>query len=90
MPSGRKHSSRNRRPQPRRRFSVPRLPAAPRSEFLDQTIAIWQPRATRPLTREDAREIIENVTGFFAVLQEWERAERGHAVCQTPRDDASA
>ncbi len=39
--------------------------------FLDKTIAFWQPRASRKLTREDARQIIENATGFFRVLAEW-------------------
>jgi hypothetical protein len=48
-----------------------------RADFLDQTIATWQPRAKRPLTREDAREIVTNIVGFFEVLREWERDERG-------------
>lgn len=29
----------------------------------------------RDLSREDARQIVENVTGFFAILAEWSRAE---------------
>jgi hypothetical protein len=45
-------------------------------DFIDQTIAIWQPRTRRQLTREDGREIIENMTGFFRVLQEWDRIDR--------------
>ena len=52
---------------------------APRTEagdLIDQTIAIWQKRTERKLTREDGREIIENISGFFSVLQEWERKER--------------
>jgi hypothetical protein len=49
---------------------------AERGDFIDQTIDIWQKRTDRRLTREDGREIIENVTGFFAILQEWERKER--------------
>jgi hypothetical protein len=61
----------------RRITSVPaRKPKGVTSEFLDETIAFWQPRAKRTLTREDAREIIENLTGFFRVLDEWDRAER--------------
>jgi hypothetical protein len=44
--------------------------------LLDETIAIWQPRASRTLTREDARQIVENMTGFFNVLREWDLAER--------------
>jgi hypothetical protein len=51
-------------------------PSAEGGDFIDQTIAIWQKRTERRLTREDGREIIENITGFFAILQEWERKER--------------
>ncbi|WP_375414982.1 hypothetical protein [uncultured Bradyrhizobium sp.] len=46
------------------------------AEFLDETISEWQPYSRRPLTREDAREIIYNVTGFMNVLLRWERAAR--------------
>jgi hypothetical protein len=57
-----------------------RLAGLPRNaikeDFIAQTIALWEPRAGRQLTREDAREIIENVTGFFRILQEWDQAER--------------
>jgi hypothetical protein len=45
-------------------------------DFIDETIAIWQKRTTRRLTREDGREIIENMTGFFRILLEWDKAER--------------
>jgi len=45
-------------------------------DFIDETLAIWQRRTTRQLTREDGREIIENMTAFFRILGEWDRAER--------------
>lgn len=41
-----------------------------------RTRQIWQPRVGRDLTDEDARQIAENVVGFFAVLAEWSHAER--------------
>ncbi|MBN9534218.1 MAG: hypothetical protein J0H79_17490 [Alphaproteobacteria bacterium] len=41
-----------------------------------RTRQIWQPRIGRDLTDEDARQIAENVTGFFAVLAEWSHAKR--------------
>jgi hypothetical protein len=44
--------------------------------FLEATIEFWQPSAHRNLTREDAREIVENMTGFFSVLRQWREAER--------------
>lgn len=42
---------------------------------IDRTIALWRPRLGREISREDARQIAENVTGFFAILAEWSRAE---------------
>lgn len=49
--------------------------AVPES-FLEATIEFWQPSAGRDLTHEDAREIVENMTGFFTVLRQWRDAER--------------
>jgi hypothetical protein len=43
--------------------------------LVDRTRRVWQPRLGRDLTREDVRQIAENVTGFFAILAEWSRAE---------------
>ena len=43
--------------------------------LIDRTIALWQPRLRRDLSREDARRIVENVTGFFKLLAEWSRVE---------------
>ena len=62
-------------------------------DFIDQTIRIWQERTERKLTREDRREIIENITGFFSILQDAkERRERlnmpNPAVRQIPTDGA--
>jgi len=49
--------------------------SAANDNLIDQTIALWQPRLRRDLSREDARQIVENVTGFFNILTEWSRAE---------------
>ena len=43
--------------------------------LIERTRRVWQPRLGRDLSREDARQIVENVTGFFAILAEWSRAE---------------
>ena len=51
-----------------------------------RTRQIWQPRIQRDLTDEDARQIMDNVTGFFGVLAEWSRAERLAAA----NDDTAA
>jgi hypothetical protein len=42
-----------------------------RLPLLEETIRFWQPRTSRPLTPEDARQMVENVTGFFTILQGW-------------------
>jgi hypothetical protein len=46
------------------------------NRLIEQTHKVWQPRIGRNLTDEDARQIAENVTGFFAILAEWSRASR--------------
>ena len=45
------------------------------SEFIDQTIAVWQPKSRQELCREDARQIVENMVGFIEILKEWEAQE---------------
>lgn len=46
-----------------------------KQELTEHTIAVWQPRLRRHLSNEDAREIAENITGFFTILAEWSRQE---------------
>jgi hypothetical protein len=50
-------------------------PSAGNYKLVEQTIALWQRRSWRELSPEDARQIAENVTGFFTILAEWSRAE---------------
>jgi hypothetical protein len=45
-------------------------------DIIDQTVDFWQERTPRSLTREDGREIIENMTGFFRILDEWDRTKK--------------
>jgi len=45
-------------------------------ELIKKTIKMWQPYSKEPLTREDAREIIQNVTGFFDILARWDREQK--------------
>jgi hypothetical protein len=45
-------------------------------DLVDCSRMVWQPRLGRELSREDARQIAANVTGFFSVLTEWSRSER--------------
>jgi hypothetical protein len=53
-------------------------------DFLDKTIAVWQPYTDRVLTREDAREIAQNIVGFFHVLREWAEEEKRSAAPADP------
>jgi hypothetical protein len=52
--------------------------------LLRSTSQVWQPRLGRDLSREDARQIVENVTGVFALLTEWSRAETLPRANETP------
>jgi hypothetical protein len=52
-----------------------KLSHAANDNLIDRTREVWNPRFRRDLSREDARQIIENVTGFFAILADWSRAE---------------
>jgi hypothetical protein len=67
------------------------LYAQPKPEFsgevLYETIKIWQPLSRRTLTRQDAQEIMENVTGFFRILIEWKTKEDAemHEASKTSR-----
>ena len=42
--------------------------------LIDVTMRLWRRRLRRDISREDARQLIEDVTGFFDVLTEWEQA----------------
>jgi hypothetical protein len=55
------------------------------NNLIKQTHKVWQPRIRRDLTDEGARQIAENVTGFFAILAEWSRAAK-----PVPAKDAAA
>jgi hypothetical protein len=89
MPSTRKHPRHSRNDDDADGYKTAcgqfagRGPCAEGDDFIDQTIAIWQKRTERSLTREDGREIIENISGFFSILQEWERKERAAECART-------
>lgn len=45
-------------------------------EFLDKTVKVWQPHYKEKLTREDARQMIENVYNVWSLLVEWDFQEK--------------
>ena len=48
-----------------------KLAPAANDNLIEQTRRLWRSRLGRDVSREDARQIVENVTGFFGVLVEW-------------------
>lgn len=52
--------------------------------FKDRSRQLWQRRAGRELSDEDVREITGNISGFFALLAEWARAERLELTTSQP------
>jgi len=62
-------------------------------ELIEDARKVFQKRTTRTLTSEDARQILENLTGFFTVLHDMDRARiKREAEADSPRsgqDDLS-
>jgi hypothetical protein len=61
---------------------------AANDNLIDRTHEVWKPRLGRDLSREDARQIAENVTGFFTILAEWARAEMPAPANDTTKPSA--
>jgi len=54
----------------------------------EKTLEFWELRSQRRLSREDARQIAENVTGFFQILYEWESNSHGSGIIDSNRGRA--
>jgi hypothetical protein len=59
-------------------------------DLIQRTQQTWQPRLEKNLSCEDARQIIENVSGFFAVLVDWSRSERAISANDNKSADGSS
>ncbi|MCK9462889.1 MAG: hypothetical protein M0R80_24975 [Proteobacteria bacterium] len=67
-----------------------------KEEFINEIIATFESRYGHKLTREDGREIAENLTGLAQLLLKWHREDQEKANSQlieptsasdeTPRD----
>ena len=44
-------------------------------ELILKTISLFESRTGRATSQEEARQSLENISGFFQVLQEWAEAE---------------
>ena len=64
-------------------------PHVANDNLIDRTRDLWQSRLGCDLSREDARQIAENVTGFFALLAKWSRAETPAPANDTGKPTAS-
>jgi hypothetical protein len=45
-------------------------------DLVAATMCFWQAQAGLDISTEDAREMIEGVSGFFMLLDAWDRNER--------------
>jgi hypothetical protein len=64
-------------------------PRAANDNLTERTCQLWKRRLGRDLSREGARQIAENVAGFFAILAEWSRAELPSPANDVGKPDAS-
>ena len=44
-------------------------------DLIDQTNSIFGPRSRKSFSKEDARQALDNICGFFHILNEWAVAE---------------
>ena len=58
-------------------------------DFIEETRAFWGELTGRTFSREDAREMIANISGFFRVLAEWDRKARMEAAASSSVEGAS-
>ena len=85
MDDARSPIRRKRRARGKRRTAAAPRPGQPwtpvpsNSPFIDETLAYWQPFSRRPLTREDAREIIGQICARARELRQ-RRVEIAHLV----------
>jgi hypothetical protein len=42
-------------------------------DIVEYTIAFWSARTEQEVSREDARQMLVNVSGFFQLLAEWDK-----------------
>ncbi len=56
------------------------------SDIIEQTLNFWGKRTGREFTREEGREMVSNVSGFFQILAEWDRNARMEACPKTSEE----
>ncbi|MCK9264498.1 MAG: hypothetical protein M0R18_11865 [Deltaproteobacteria bacterium] len=53
-------------------------------ELIEQTVAVFASWTGRVISEEDARQAVENISGFFRVLQEWAEADDREGSAESP------
>ena len=53
-------------------------------ELIEQTVSVFENRTGRVISEDDARQAVENISGFFRVLQEWAEAEEKDKSTESP------
>lgn len=48
-------------------------------DLIETTRAFWEKRLERPVSAEEAREMIANVLGYFSLLADWDAEEHQHS-----------
>jgi len=51
-----------------------------RPDLIEATQSFWERRTGRVVTPDNAREIIENISGYFRVLLEWKKKSNSEKV----------
>jgi len=57
------------------------------NELVEDARKAFQKRTDRTLTSEDARQILENLGGFFSILREWDRTIIGREIKENAQED---
>jgi len=61
-----------------------------KDKIIEQTLDFCQPRTDRTISREDGRQIIENISGFFQILANWQATttpDNPHTYLHTEQDN---
>ncbi len=57
---------------------------------LRRTVEFWNRKAQRELTLEEGRQAVENISGFFTLLADWDAAQRRASARSTPTAEPEA
>ena len=53
-------------------------------ELIANTVSVFENQTGRVFSKEEARQAVENISGFFQVLQEWAKSEDSDRGIESP------